>query len=65
MKKRIEGYPASTHVEGDCADDPVGKESEEEPRVPVAAYGSLPATSLPPPVKVHLDLSKSPPGASS
>jgi hypothetical protein len=37
MKKRTEGYVASTHVGGDCADDPVGRDSEDEPRVPVAA----------------------------
>jgi hypothetical protein len=56
---------ASTHVKGDWADDPAGRDSEEEPRVPVAAYGSLPATRLAPPVNVHVELSKSPPGASS
>jgi hypothetical protein len=65
MKKRIEGYVASTHVRGDRADDPPGRDSEEEPSVPVAAYGSLPATSLAPPVNVQVELSKSPPGASS
>src|SRR5438309_10342598 len=50
MKKRIDGYAASTHVTGDLADDPAGKDSEEEPRWPVAAYGSLPAISSAPPV---------------
>jgi hypothetical protein len=65
MKKRIVGYAASRHVRGARADDPAGKDSEEEPRWPVAAYGSLPATSSAPPVNVHEELSKSPPGASS
>lgn len=37
MKKRIEGYVASTHVGGDWATDPAGSDSEEEPSVPVAA----------------------------
>jgi hypothetical protein len=37
MKKRTDGYAASTHVEGDCADDPAGSDSDEEPSVPVAA----------------------------
>jgi hypothetical protein len=64
-KKRIEGSVTSTHVTGDWADEPLGSESEEEPRVPVTAYGSLPATSLAPPVMVHVAVSKSPPGASS
>jgi hypothetical protein len=65
MKKRIEGYVASTHVRGDLADDPCGTDSEKEPRVLVTAYGSLPATRLAPPYKVHVDFSKAPPGTSS
>ncbi|HKR99340.1 MAG TPA: hypothetical protein VJU79_07480 [Candidatus Dormibacteraeota bacterium] len=65
MKKRIEGWVASTHTKGDRADDPAGRDSEDEPSVPVAAYGSLPATRLAPPVNVHVELSKAPPGASS
>jgi hypothetical protein len=44
MKKRIEGYAASRHVTGARADDPAGRDSEEDPSSPVAAYGSLPAT---------------------
>jgi hypothetical protein len=65
MKKRTEGWAASTHVKGDWADDPAGRDSEDEPKVPVAAYGSLPATSSALPVNLHVELSKSPPGASS
>ncbi len=37
MKKRIAGSVASTQVGGDCADDPAGSDSENEPRVPVTA----------------------------
>src|SRR4051812_19685612 len=65
MKNRIEGRVASTHVRGDRADEAAGRDSEKEPRVLVAAYGSLPATSSAPRAKVHVELSKSPPGASS
>src|SRR5262245_5497842 len=65
MKKRIEGWVASTHVNGERADDPAGRDSEEEPGAPVAAYGSLPATSSARLVNVHVELSKSPPGESS
>src|SRR5262245_61659136 len=57
MKNRIEGWVASTHVKGERADDPAGRDSEEEPRVPVAAYGSLPATSSARLVNVHVELS--------
>jgi hypothetical protein len=65
MKNRIDGSVASTHVGGDWADDPPGRDSEEEPTVPVTPYGSLPATRCAPPVRVQVELSKSPPGASS
>jgi hypothetical protein len=37
MKKRTVGYAASTHVEGDCADEPAGNDNDQLPSVPVAA----------------------------
>jgi hypothetical protein len=37
MKKRTVGYAASTHVEGDSADEPAGSARDQEPSVPVAA----------------------------
>lgn len=37
MKKRALGYAASTHVGGDCADEPAGSVSDQEPIEPVAA----------------------------
>ena len=51
---------------GDCADPPAGSDSEYEPRVPVAANGSLPATSVALPLRFQAgEPSKSPPGMST
>jgi hypothetical protein len=37
MKRRALGYAASTHVGGDCADEPAGSLSDQQPGEPVAA----------------------------
>jgi hypothetical protein len=53
MKKRTVGYAASTQVDGDSADEPAGRSSDQEPSEPVAAYGSLPGTRCAPPLNAH------------
>src|SRR5215208_1907474 len=35
MKKRTVGYRKSTHVGGDCADEPAGSVSDQMPTLPV------------------------------
>jgi hypothetical protein len=62
---RTSGYAASTQVVGEVAEEPAGRESEVWPRVPVAAKGSPPETIAAPPDSDQVELSKSPPGASS